>query len=179
MNEGLIPRRYAKALYKYAQEHHCTQQLYNDTQRIEEVFATHPALTKAMGNPAISTTEKEQLLVMAAGSEANNAILRFINLVILNRRESFFRATMLAYQDIYRQENNIARVTIITTTTLCDDMIERIKGLLKKQLNKELEFVYQIDPSLIGGFVLRVDSMQLDASIQNELKKLRVKLLNK
>jgi F-type H+-transporting ATPase subunit delta len=100
-------------------------------------------------------------------------------LVILNRRETFFRATMLAYQDIYRHDNNIARVTIITTTALCDDMIERIKGLLKKQLNKELEFVYEIDPSLIGGFVLRVESMQLDASIQNELKKLRVKLLNK
>ena len=57
--------------------------------------------------------------------------------------------------------------------------MERIKGLLMKQLNKQLEFVYKIDPTLIGGFVLRVDSMQLDASIQNELKKLRVKLLNK
>ena len=179
MNEGLIPRRYAKSLYKYAQEHHCTQELYNDTQRIEKVFATHPALTKAMGNPSLSATEKEELLVIAAGSEAHKALLRFINLVILNRRESYFRACMLAYQDIYRQENNIARVTIVTTTTLSDDILERIKGLLKQQLNKELEFTYEIDPALIGGFVLRVESMQLDASIQNELKKLRIKLLNK
>ena len=179
MNEGLIPRRYAKALYKYAQEHNCTQQIYIDTQRIEEVFATHPALTKAMGNPSLSTSQKEELLAMAAGSEAHNAILRFINLVILNHREDFFRTTMLAYQDIYRQENNIARVTIVTATTLSDDIIERIKNLLKQQLNKELEFIYEIDPNLIGGFVLRVESMQLDASIQNELKKLRVKLLNK
>ncbi|MBQ5775738.1 MAG: F0F1 ATP synthase subunit delta [Bacteroidaceae bacterium] len=179
MKEGLIPRRYAKALYKYAQEHQCTQQVYTDAQRIEEVFATHPTLSKALGNPAISTTEKEQLLVMASGNEAHQAILRFINLVILNHRESFFRATMLSYQEIYRQENNIARVTIITASAMCDDIMERIKGLLMKQLNKQLEFVYKIDPTLIGGFVLRVDSMQLDASIQNELKKLRVKLLNK
>ena len=114
MNEGLIPRRYAKSLYKYAQEHHCTQELYNDTQRIEKVFATHPALTKAMGNPSLSATEKEELLVMAAGSEAHKALLRFINLVILNRRESYFRACMLAYQDIYRQHNNTQRRYIRT-----------------------------------------------------------------
>ena len=60
-----------------------------------------------------------------------------------------------------------------------DDIVARIKNLLKTQLDKELEFVYVTDPALIGGFILRVESMQLDASIQNELKKLRVKLLNK
>ena len=47
MKEGLIPRRYAKALYKYAQEHQCTQQVYTDAQRIEEVFATHPTLSRS------------------------------------------------------------------------------------------------------------------------------------
>ncbi len=179
MNEGLIPRRYAKALYKYAQEQQCTQQVYADSQRLEEAFATHPALTKALGNPALSANEKEQLLVAAAGTDAGKAILRFINLVILNHRETYFRAAMLDFQEVYRKENNIARVTITTATTMNDDIVARIKNLLKTQLDKELEFVYVTDPALIGGFILRVESMQLDASIQNELKKLRVKLLNK
>ena len=73
MNEGLIPRRYAKALYKYAQEQQCTQQVYADSQRLEEAFATHPALTKALGNPALSANETEQLLVAAAGIDAGKA----------------------------------------------------------------------------------------------------------
>lgn len=179
MNEGLIPRRYAKALYKYAQEHQCTQQVYADSQRLEEAFATHPALSKALSNPALSVKEKEQLLVAAAGTDAGTAILRFINLVILNHREAYFRAAMLDYQEVYRKENNMARVTITTAAPVSDEIVTRIKNLLKTQLDKELEFVYLTDPALIGGFVLRVESMQLDASIQNELKKLRVKLLNK
>lgn len=179
MNEGLIPRRYAKALYKYAQEQQCTQQVYADTQRLEDAFANHPALAKALGNPALNAADKEQLLITAAGNEAGKAILRFINLVILNRREEFFRTVMLEFQNIYRQENGIARVTITTASTMSDEIVERIKNLLHKQLDKKLEFVYDINPSLIGGFILRVESMQLDASIQNELKKLRVKLLNK
>ena len=51
-------------------------------------------------------------------------------------------------------------------------------AIMKKQTDKTLEFVYEIDPSIIGGFILRVDSMQLDASVNSELKKLRLKLLN-
>jgi F-type H+-transporting ATPase subunit delta len=179
MNEGLIPRRYAKALYKYAQEHQCTQQIYADAQRLEATFVTHPDLKKALGNPALTASQKEQLLVAAAGENCGDALLRFINLVVLNHREDFFQATMLSYQDIYRKENGIARVTIITASPLCDSIIDRIKSLLKTRLDKELEFKYEIDSSLIGGFILRVESMQLDASIQNELNKLRVKLLNK
>ena len=179
MNEGLIPRRYAKALYKYAQEHECTQQIYADAQRLEATFVTHPELKKALGNPALTASQKEQLLVAAAGERCGEALLRFINLVVLNHREEFFQATMMSYQDIYRKENGIARVTIVTATSLSDEIIERIKNLLRNRLEEELEFRYEIDPSLIGGFILRVESMQLDASIQNELNKLRVKLLNK
>lgn len=179
MNEGLIPHRYAKALYKYAQEHNCTQQVYDDTQTIEKAFATYPALSKSLGNPAVPTTGKEQLLTTAAGEKAGEGILRFIKLVLHNRRETLFRAMMLSYQEIFRQENGIARVTIVTATEMAGNIVERIKELLKTQLDKKLEFVYETDPSLIGGFILRVESMQLDASIRNELKQMRVKLLNK
>ena len=102
MNEGLIPSRYAKALYKYAQEHHVAAPIYEEMKRLDAAFATHTELSKALSNPA----------------------------------------------------------------------------LMKKQTDKTLEFVYEIDPSIIGGFILRVDSMQLDASVNSELKKLRLKLLN-
>jgi len=84
----------------------------------------------------------------------------------------------LAYQDIYRRANHIARVTITTAVALDKEVLDRIGDLMKKQTDKTLEFVYEIDPSIIGGFILRVDSMQLDASVNSELKKLRLKLLN-
>ena len=47
MNEGLIPRRYAKALYKYAQEKGCAKEVYADTQVLEKAFASHPSLSKS------------------------------------------------------------------------------------------------------------------------------------
>ena len=167
MNEGLIPSRYAKALYKYAQEHHVAAPIYEEMKRLD-----------ALSNPALSAADKVRVLSSAFGEKPDDYLLRFVQLVIRNRRETFARAIALAYQDIYRRANHIARVTITTAVALDKEVLDRIGDLMKKQTDKTLEFVYEIDPSIIGGFILRVDSMQLDASVNSELKKLRLKLLN-
>lgn len=178
MNEGLIPSRYAKALYKYAQEHHVAAPIYEEMKRLDAAFATHTELSKALSNPALSAADKVRVLSSAFGEKPDDYLLRFVQLVIRNRRETFARAIALAYQDIYRRANHIARVTITTAVALDKEVLDRIGDLMKKQTDKTLEFVYEIDPSIIGGFILRVDSMQLEASVNSELKKLRLKLLN-
>ena len=50
--------------------------------------------------------------------------------------------------------------------------------LFCRKQDKRVEFIHEVDPSIIGGFIVRVDSMQLDASVNKELKLLRLKLLN-
>ena len=87
----------------------------------------------------------------------------------------FFRNTIL-YNLAFIFFGNL--MGIITAVALDKEVLDRIGDLMKKQTDKTLEFVYEIDPSIIGGFILRVDSMQLDASVNSELKKLRLKLLN-
>ncbi|MFR0836096.1 MAG: F0F1 ATP synthase subunit delta [Barnesiella sp.] len=178
MNEGLIPSRYAKALYKFATEKGSAQKVYNELGDLVNSFSTHPALGKAMGNPALPARDKEQLLATAMGGNPDDSLLRFVRLVIRNRRESFMRAIALTYQSIYRDANNIARITVVTAVTLGNEVLDKIKALMQSKTDKTLEFVYVTDPSIIGGFILKVDSMQLDASVNNELKKLRLKLIN-
>ena len=53
MNEGLIPSRYAKALYKYAQEHHVAAPIYEEMKRLDAAFATHTELSKALSNGSL------------------------------------------------------------------------------------------------------------------------------
>lgn len=82
------------------------------------------------------------------------------------------------YQKLYRQAYNIAQVKIITAAKLSEDVISRIKQLMQQKSDQTIEFVHEIKPSIIGGFILQCDSQQLDASVSNELKLLRLKLLN-
>ena len=61
---------------------------------------------------------------------------------------------------------------------LNEEAIGKIKSLILQKAGQEVEFIHEVDPSIIGGFIVRVDSMQLDASVNKELKLLRLKLLN-
>lgn len=178
MDEGLISRRYAKALLRYAQEQGCADRIYDESKNFEIAFTQNPGVEKALQNPVLESEEKEHLIVSATGGNPANAFLRFIRLVIKNRRELYIRSICLMYQKLYRQAYNIAQVKIITAAKLSDNIINRIKQLMQQKSDQTIEFVHEIKPSIIGGFILQCDSKQLDASVSNELKLLRLKLLN-
>ena len=103
MNEGLVSRRYAKALLKYAQDQHSADQIYEKMKVLEVNFLSHPELEKSLQNPVLSARDKEALLSAAVGDAAGEEFLRFIRLVIKNRRESFMRSIGLMYQKLYRE----------------------------------------------------------------------------
>ena len=78
MNEGLIPSRYAKDLYKYAQEHHVAAPIYEEMKRLDAAFATHTELSKALSNPALSAADKVRVLSSAFGEKPDDYLLRFV-----------------------------------------------------------------------------------------------------
>lgn len=178
MDEGMISRRYAKALLKFAQDRGSADQIYKEVKMFEETFISHPELQKALLNPVLSAKNKESLLAAAVGTDPGVDYLRFVHLVIRNRREAYIRPICLMYQELYRELKHIAQVRIITAVKLDEKTIDKIKSLILQKAKHEIEFVHEIDPSIIGGFIVKVDSMQLDASVSKELKLLRLKLLS-
>lgn len=178
MDNGLIPQRYAKALYKYALEHGTTEELYGIVKTVAEAFRKNPALQRVLANPFVTNADKEKLLLSAAGPGADDAYARFVKLILEHRREEFAYHMMLAYRDIYRKENNISRAIITTASELPSTQMERLRKLVADAFKgSTLEFSQQINPDLIGGFVIDVDSVRMDASVSNELEQLRQTLL--
>ncbi len=178
MNDGLIPNRYAKALYKYALEQGAAKDVYAEMKRLSDSYAELPELKRTVDNPFLPVVDREKVLLSASGAQKNGCFGKFILMVIKNNRESFMREIAMSYGKIYREANNIAQVAITTATELPDDKISQIIEVVQHELNgKTIEKTVTVDPELIGGFVVKVDSMMLDTSVKNELKKLRLKLL--
>ncbi|MDE6578175.1 MAG: F0F1 ATP synthase subunit delta [Muribaculaceae bacterium] len=178
MDNGLIPQRYAKALYKYGLEHGITEQLYNVMKVVVSSFESNPDLQKVLSNPFVNDEDKEKLLLSAAGKEAGDAYARFVKLILAHGRADYAYLMMIAYRDLYRRENHISQVKIATAAPMPESMMEKLHSLVSKSFSESvLEFSHSIDPDLIGGFVIDVDSVRMDASISNELEQLRLTLL--
>lgn len=179
MNEGLIPARYAKALLKFAVEKNADKRMYELTTNLTRSFAATPGLDSTMANPFISPEKKEELLLTAAGADASDEVYRdFIKLLRSNNRLPLARAIAMAYGADYRKANNIYRVEVTAAAPMEAAGEERLKKLIMKHLKGgTMEYDFRIDPGLIGGFTVNIGSERLDASIRNELKQLRLKLL--
>ncbi|MGM9804524.1 MAG: ATP synthase F1 subunit delta [Muribaculaceae bacterium] len=179
MNDGLIPNRYAKALYKHASEVGEAGEVYGQMKRLAASFASVDGLKATINNPFIDIEDKEKVLLKAAGAQKDGSLDKFIILANKHSRITMLHAMALAYVKIYRSEQRISQVEIVTACPLANDKIKQITATVEKYLDgRSLETSTRIDESLIGGFVVKVDSVVLDASVKNELKKLRLKLLS-
>lgn len=181
MNQGLIPNRYAKALYEYASENGCDKSVFDSMQRLADAFAAEPELTKAVSNPFVSRADKIKLLSTASGTSADDDVMaRFMTMLADNNRLDMAREIALAYLKIYRMMHNIRLVTVTSAAPLALADEDRLKDLIQRHLGSaQMEYNHRIDPDLIGGFVVNIDNEKLDASVANELKQLRLKLLSK
>lgn len=178
MIDGLIPRRYAKALYKFALEKKGTEKVYEEMKTVIKSFETNPSLQKVLSNPFVKKDDKEKLLLAAAGNQVEDDYRRFVKLVLDHHREEFAYMMALSYRDIYRIENKISRVRITTAVKLPESELSKLRSVVEKSFpGVTLEYSYAVDPDIIGGFVIDVDSARMDASISNELEQLRQNLL--
>ncbi len=179
MNEGLIPRRYAKALLKLASEHGTAQRVYGLMSALADAFEAESMLRTMTANPFVPVVDKEKILVSTAGASASDTIFSdFIRLLDKNRRMAMMRECALAYIELYRKTNKIFRVEISSASELDPSQQSRLLDLIGKHLGEgKPEYVFHVDPSLIGGFVVKIENERLDASVANELAQLRQKLL--
>ena len=180
MDNGLIPRRYAKALYKFAKEHGSTEKVYEEMKRVVYSFEQNPELQKTLANPFVKEEDKSALLKAAAGDKVENDYLGFIKLLLEMHSEDYALLIALAYRDLYREENKISQVKITTATTLPEAELQKLRGMVEKAFpGRTLEFEDAIDPALIGGFIIDVDDSRMNASISNEIEQLRLNLISK
>lgn len=178
MITGLIPHRYAKALYKYALESNTARAVYEEMKAVVSSFMKQPDLEKVLSNPFVDASDKEKLLLAAAGKEPGDDYRRFVKLILDHNREEFAYLMALAYRDIYRTANRISQVKITTAVALPEEEMKKLRQVVEKSFkDRKFEYSEEVDSSIIGGFVIDVDSTRMDASIGSELEQLRQNLL--
>ncbi len=179
MNDGLIPRRYAKALLKVAIERHDDKRVYELSNNLCDSFASCPALQDTLSNPFIAPDKKIKLLTTASGaSAADTTFADFLLLLKKNDRLDIARDIARAYCDDYRKANDIYRVTVTAAAPMGEAEEDRLKKLITSHLRGgSMEYTFRVDPELIGGFTVMIDSEKLDTSVKNQLKQLQLKLL--
>lgn len=177
MNEGLISKRYAKALYLYAQQRHEEQALYRRMKTLTGCFRTLPHLYKTLCSPVVSAGEKETLLCSILQGSPEESYLGFVRLVLTNHRERSLSKIALSYADYYLLRKHITVVHLTFAVEMPQEILSRIQNDFARVVRGEVELSVRTDPSIGGGFVLQINDRRLDASVTGQIGQMRKQIL--
>ena len=176
METGVISVRYARALLKSATELNIQQQVYKEMQTMVNNFLKVPELRFTIDNPMLEKDKKKALLTTAAGGDITDLSKRFISLVLSEDREGTIHFMAASYVTLYRRQYNITRGRLITAVPVTPEIERKMRQKVESRTKGTVEFQTEVDPEIIGGYILEYDTYRLDASIQNQLRSILAQL---
>ena len=175
MNTGVISTRYAAALLEYAQEQSAEDAVYENMRQLIATLDSVKDFMPVLCNPTLGSEERVGLICSAVAP--SEVFRRFAQLVVKEEREELLLFIAHAYLSLYRKSKNIRAVKITTAVPVGDGLEEGVRRLLAGEENAGVEIESIVDESLIGGFIMEVDSSRLDASVQGQLREIRKQLV--
>lgn len=172
MNYSKIAIRYAKALFDLAEEHNVIDAVYEDMKVIARLCAM-TEVKEIIANPVIPQKKRKEIIVALAGNSTNELTIRFIELMFSHGRGDHLAAAARDYLDLTRRHRGIRQVTITTAVPVNAGLKKELAAVVTGETNGKVEFIEQVDSSVIGGFILRVDDAYIDASVRTRLNRFR------
>jgi len=177
MDIGVISVRYARALLKCSVESKVEDQVYQEMQTLAESYIAVPELRRTIDNPMVGRNKKAEVLKAAAGGNVSEITVRLIDLVLNEGRENMVQFIANSYITLYRQQKNIIRGRLTTAVAVSDAMEQKMRQMVEKRTNGTVEFTTDVDPEILGGFILEYDTYRMDTSVKSQLSNI-LKQLN-
>jgi F-type H+-transporting ATPase subunit delta len=179
MDIGIISVRYARALLKCSTDAKLEDTVYQEMMTLAKSYIEVPELRFTIDNPMLQNDKKETLLLAACGGKPSKLTADFIKLVLNEGRENFLQFIANSFITLYRKQRNITRGRLITATSVSTATEQNMKKMVENRTNGTVEFETEVNPDIIGGFILEYDTYRLDASVSTQLRTILTQLKKK
>ena len=169
MDIGVISMRYARALLKSATDQKLEDTVYQEMMTVAKSYLDVPALRHTIDNPMLSKDKKEALLLVAAGEQPCQLTKAFIALVLKEDRENVMQFMANSYITLYRKQKNVIRGKLTTAARVSAQTEQKMRQMVESKTNGTVEFETEVNPDIIGGFILEYDTFRMDASVTSKL----------
>jgi F-type H+-transporting ATPase subunit delta len=177
MAELAVVRRYARALIEAASQAQQVDAVEEDLRSIDQIFRAVPRLQRALQAPTVPDSRKRVLVDQAFGNRIGPLALRFLRLAINHDREAILPHIYAEYHRMANELRNLLPVEVTAAVPLTDPERDALAVALAQRTGKRIELRMAIDPSLLGGLVLRMGDTIIDGSVRAKLEQLRTQLL--
>jgi F-type H+-transporting ATPase subunit delta len=167
-----VAQVYARALFEVAKEHDRLDQIRDELDQFVAALNEHRQMAVFLFSPYFSTEEKKTALERAIEG-ADPLFMNFLEALVERSRMPVIFRIGVEFETLYDAENKLLPVQITSAVALDERTVQSIGDRISEQTGQKVELSSSVDPELIGGIVLRVGNVILDASIRTRLNQLR------
>jgi ATP synthase F1 delta subunit len=171
-------RIYARALYEAAKEHNRLETVREELADFVEAQRQVPELRELLRNPQLDHRLKASALEELLGGE-EQLVRNFLLLLAEKNRAGEIEEITREFERLVAEEEGILDVELTTAVELSDEEAGDVIQQIEKASGRKVEATRRVDPDLIGGLVLQVGSLRLDASVRGRLNQLRQELVQR
>ena len=172
-----VAERYASSLFELAREEKSIAKVESDLNSFQSMLDSSPDLRRLINSPVFSAEEQEKAIgaiVTKAGIKglAGN----FLRVAAANRRLFAVPGMIEAFRRIAAEARGETSAEVTSAHTLSAAQQTELKAALKSVAGKDVSLAVTVDPSLLGGMVVKMGSRQIDTSLKTKLNSLKLAL---
>jgi ATP synthase F1 delta subunit len=167
-----IAQVYARSLFEVAKENDELDEIQEQLGQFADALDESRELQLFFFSPYFSSQEKRDAIDKVVDG-GNEHFTNFLELIAERHRMPAVFRMRREFDSLWRKENKLLEVRITSAVELDDDLIKSIGSRIEEQTGQRIDLDANVDSDVIGGLVLRVGNMVMDASVRGRLERLR------
>jgi len=174
MSVDRISSRYANSLLELAEKQGQVDLVLEDLKSFKRAVDSNREFELMLKSPIIPAEKKATIMQQIFSGKVQASTMDFFNMVVQKKREMFLPEMAESFQTLYNSKNHIAAATLTTAVPATEQIMAEVNNVIKEHTDaQKVDLKTKIDPSLIGGFILRFEDKQYDASIATKLNRMK------
>ena len=175
----LVSKVYGDALFQAAQEKNCLDAIYEEVLALQTVLEKNRELMQILTHPQVVKEEKLQIITNVFQGKVSDEMMGFLLTVVTKGRQNELTSIVGYFTGLVKEYKKIGTAYVTSAVELKDAQKAQIKEkLLATTQYVEFEMNYEVDPSLIGGMIIRIGDRVVDSSIKTQLYELKKQLMD-
>lgn len=167
-----IAEVYSRALFEAAKKNGVLDRVHDELGEFAEALSSERNLQVFLFSPYFSSEEKKQGIERIV-EDADPRLFNFLELLAERHRMPALFRIRSEFDAMWREENQLLPVTVTSAVELDQGIVEDIGREIEQQTGQRVELSSNVDPDVLGGLVVRVGNLVLDATVRNRLEQLR------
>jgi len=172
-----VADRYAGSLYELAAQAGVVADVERDLRNFQSLLDSNPDLVRLIRSPVFSAEEQSKAISAILAKVGISGLTgNFLRVVARNRRLFAVPAMITAFRRIAAEARGETSADVTSAHALTAEQETELKAALKNVAGKDVALAVKVDPSLLGGLVVKMGSRQIDTSLKTKLASLKLAL---